>query len=88
MYLGRIVELGPRQAVFEDPRHPYTKSLMLAVPIADPRQRRMHETLKFKPVPSPMFPLGHEPERSAYDEVAPGHYVLRHSRGHGDTWQQ
>ncbi len=77
MYLGRIVELGPRQAVFEDPRHPYTKSLMLAVPIADPRQRRMHENLKFKPVPSPMFPLGHEPERSAYDEVAPSHYVLR-----------
>jgi peptide/nickel transport system ATP-binding protein/glutathione transport system ATP-binding protein len=79
MYLGRIVELGPRQAVFEDPRHPYTKSLMLAVPIADPRQRRMHENLKFKPVPSPIFPLGHEPERSAYDEVASGHYVLRHS---------
>ncbi|MGF9762397.1 ABC transporter ATP-binding protein [Microvirga sp. 0TCS3.31] len=79
MYLGRIVELGPRRAVFEDPRHPYTKSLMLAVPIADPRQRRMHENLKFKPVPSPIFPLGHEPERSAYDEVAPSHYVLRQS---------
>jgi peptide/nickel transport system ATP-binding protein len=79
MYLGRIVELGLRQAVFEDPRHPYTKSLMLAVPIADPRQRRMHENLKFKPVPSPIFPLGYEPERSAYDEVAPSHYVLRQS---------
>jgi peptide/nickel transport system ATP-binding protein/glutathione transport system ATP-binding protein len=79
MYLGRIVELGPRQAVFEDPRHPYTKSLMLAVPIADPRQRRMHEIVKFKPVPSPILPLGHEPERSAYDEVTPGHYVLRQS---------
>jgi peptide/nickel transport system ATP-binding protein/glutathione transport system ATP-binding protein len=79
MYLGRIVELGPRQAVFEDPRHPYTKSLMLAVPIADPRQRRMHENLKFKPVPSPIFPLGYEPERSVYDEVAPSHYVLRQS---------
>src|SRR6202795_77917 len=43
MYLGRIVELGSRSAVLEDPRHPYTKSLLSAVPIADPRNRRIHE---------------------------------------------
>ena len=39
MYLGRLVEVGPRPAVFEDARHPYTKTLMAAVPIADPRRR-------------------------------------------------
>jgi peptide/nickel transport system ATP-binding protein/glutathione transport system ATP-binding protein len=77
MYLGRIVELGSRAAVFEDPRHPYTKSLLAAVPIADPRQRRMHDDLTFRPVPSPVFPVGHRPAASHYDEVAAGHLVLR-----------
>ncbi|MDA7469911.1 ABC transporter ATP-binding protein, partial [Planktomarina temperata] len=41
MYLGRIVEIGTRQEVFEDPRHDYTKTLMAAVPVADPRQRTL-----------------------------------------------
>jgi ABC-type glutathione transport system ATPase component len=77
MYLGRIVELGPRSAVFEDPRHPYTKSLMSAVPIPDPQQRRIHDGQSFRPIPSPIYPVGHKPERSVYDEVGPGHYVLR-----------
>ena len=77
MYLGRIVELGPRSAVLEDPRHPYTKSLLSAVPIADPRNRRIHENPSSTPIPSPIFPIGHTAERSAYDQVAPGHYVLQ-----------
>ena len=77
MYLGRIVELGSRSAVLEDPRHPYTKSLLSAVPIADPRNRRIHEKPSSTPIPSPIFPIGHTAARSAYDEVAPGHYVLQ-----------
>ncbi len=78
MYLGRIVELGPRPAVFEDPRHPYTKTLMAAVPVADPRRRRIHEAPSATPIVSPIYPLGHRPEPSSYDEVTPGHFVLRH----------
>jgi ABC-type glutathione transport system ATPase component len=77
MYLGRLVELGPRAAVFEDPRHPYTKTLMAAVPVADPRRRRIHEAPSASPVVSPIFPLGHAPEPSRYDEVTPSHFVLR-----------
>ncbi|MEM8824275.1 MAG: ABC transporter ATP-binding protein [Pseudomonadota bacterium] len=76
MYLGRIVEIGPRAAVFEDPRHPYTKALMSAVPIADPRQRKTERDLNFKPIPSPIHPVGYQPDPPVYQEVAPGHLVL------------
>jgi len=77
MYLGRIVELGTRRQIFEDPRHPYTRSLLKAVPIADPRQRKSERDLNFKPIPSPIFPVGHVAGPSVYDEVAPGHLVLK-----------
>jgi len=68
MYLGRIVELGP------DPRFggssaSYTKSLLSAVPIADPRNRRIHENPSSTPVPSPIFSHRAHCGRSAYDEV-------------------
>ena len=76
MYLGRIVEMGPRAAVFENPQHPYTQALMKAVPIADPRQRKDEKDLNFKPIPSPIHPVGYEAEPSVYREVAPGHQVL------------
>jgi len=77
MYLGRIVELGTRRQIFEDPRHEYTRALMKAVPIADPRKRKSEKDLNFKPIPSPIFPVGHEPGPSVYQEVAPGHLVLQ-----------
>ncbi|MBS0123923.1 ABC transporter ATP-binding protein [Thetidibacter halocola] len=82
MYLGRIVEIGPRRAVFEDPQHPYTRALMKAVPIADPRQRKSEKDLNFKPIPSPIHPVGYEPERSVYHEVSPGHFILTSESGY------
>ena len=77
MYLGRIVEIGPREAVFEDPHHDYTKSLLSAVPVADPRQRGPRNEVRFRPVPSPIFLAGHDPRPSAYDEAGPEHFILR-----------
>jgi peptide/nickel transport system ATP-binding protein/glutathione transport system ATP-binding protein len=82
MYLGRIVEMGPRAAVFENPQHPYTQALMKAVPIADPRKRKSEKDLNFKPIPSPIHPVGHEPGPSVYKEVDPGHFVLTSDSGY------
>ncbi|NQY59250.1 ABC transporter ATP-binding protein [Cognatishimia sp.] len=82
MYLGRIVEMGSRAQVFENPQHAYTRALMKAVPIADPRQRKEEKDLNFKPIPSPIHPIGYEPEPSKYDEVAPGHFVLTTDSGY------
>ncbi len=82
MYLGRIVEIGPRRAVFEDPQHPYTRALMKAVPIADPRKRKSEKDLNFKPIPSPIHPIGYEAAPSEYDEVSPGHFVLTTDSGY------
>ena len=76
MYLGRIVEIGPRRAVFENPQHAYTQALMKAVPIADPAQRKSENDLNFKPIPSPIHPTNYQPAPSMYKEVGPGHTVL------------
>ncbi|WP_435138060.1 ABC transporter ATP-binding protein [Pseudopelagicola sp. nBUS_19] len=82
MYLGRIVELGPRRSVFENPQHPYTQALMKAVPIADPTRRKTEKDLNFKPIPSPIHPIGYEPGPSEYEEVGPGHKVLISNSGY------
>ena len=82
MYLGRIVEIGARSAVFENPQHAYTKALMKAVPIADPRRRKKEKDLNFKPIPSPIHDLDYSPAPSQYNQVAPGHYVLTTDSGY------
>ena len=57
MYLGRIVEIGPADAVYEDPIHPYTVSLLSAVPIPDPRANAAREQVILEgDVPSPANP--------------------------------
>jgi peptide/nickel transport system ATP-binding protein len=91
MYLGRIVEIGPLEEVFRHPIHPYTTSLLAAVPVPDPKYRRTHPIPKGE-IPSPINPppgcrfhprclsaksmcSTHPPELV---EVRPGHSVACH----------
>ncbi|MDH0093394.1 MULTISPECIES: dipeptide ABC transporter ATP-binding protein [Achromobacter] len=81
MYLGQIVEIGPRRAIFENPQHPYTKKLMAAVPIADPQRRHRERSLLVDEIPSPMRRVGDEPLVEPLVAVGDGHFVARHAIG-------
>ena len=93
MYLGRVVEMGPRERIFSAPTHPYTEALMAAAPIADPRLKRDKLVIEGD-VPSPMNPptgchfhtrCPHAEDRCRAEApvlrpVADGHVVACHLR--------
>ena len=81
MYLGQIVEIGPRSAVFEGPRHAYTKKLMGAVPVADPARRHAKRVLAVDEMPSPIRALDDEPVFAPLVMVGPDHFVAEHRIG-------
>ena len=79
MFLGEIVEIGPRAAIIENPQHPYTKKLITAVPAPDPARRRLRRGISNDEVPSSMRPADYVPQQRLYREVAPGHVVQEFS---------
>lgn len=100
MYLGRIVELADKKALFERPLHPYTEALLSAVPLPDPKAERRERIILSGDVPSPINPPAgcHFHTRCPYAtarckaesptmrEVAPGHRVSCHLHEHGISW--
>ena len=76
MYLGEIVEIGPREAIFGNPQHPYTKRLLAAVPIADPARRLQKRPVSNDEIKSPIRPADYVPPVRQYREVSPGHAVM------------
>jgi glutathione transport system ATP-binding protein len=77
MYRGRIVEMGPRSAVFENPQHPYTRKLMAAVPVADPAHRRPQRVLLSDEMPGNIYPQGENIASVPLVQVSPGHFVAQ-----------
>jgi peptide/nickel transport system ATP-binding protein len=75
MYLGEIVEIGPRAAVFGNPQHPYTKKLMAAVPVPDPSRRGMKREVANDEIRSPVRAPDYQPPIRQHREVSPGHVV-------------
>jgi peptide/nickel transport system ATP-binding protein len=75
MYLGEIVEIGPRAEIFGNPQHPYTKKLLGAVPLPDPSKRSARNPVSNDEVASAVRAPDYVPPPRRYSEAGPGHLV-------------
>ncbi|RYD22194.1 MAG: ABC transporter ATP-binding protein [Spirochaetia bacterium] len=75
MYLGEIVEIGPREAIFANPRHPYTQKLLAAVPLPDPERRQVREGHDVSELQSALRPVDFVSTSKPMLEMSVGHFV-------------
>ncbi|MBE6626357.1 MAG: ATP-binding cassette domain-containing protein [Ruminococcaceae bacterium] len=72
MYYGKIVELGTSDELFAHPFHPYTRSLLSAIPLPDPITEKNRKRIVY----NPMLDHDYSKEQPVLQEVYPGHFVL------------
>ncbi len=72
MYFGKIVELATSEELFKFPAHPYTKSLLSAIPVPDPRTEKNRKRITY----NPMLDHDYRTEQPTMKEIYPGHFVL------------
>tara|TARA_E500000318_G_scaffold99751_1_gene101983 strand:- start:5011 stop:6825 length:1815 start_codon:yes stop_codon:yes gene_type:complete len=77
MYMGEIVEIGPRASVLYAPRHAYTRRLLESVPVADPFTAPARQRGENTEIVSPIRAPGYQPPLRQYDQIADGHFVMR-----------
>ncbi|MFT6307569.1 MAG: peptide/nickel transport system ATP-binding protein [Halioglobus sp.] len=75
MYLGEIVEIGPRRTILDNPQHPYTQKLIAAAPIPDPTARRARTGLMSDELKSPVRPLGWQANPEPLIQRGEDHWV-------------
>ncbi|MBS7699908.1 MULTISPECIES: ABC transporter ATP-binding protein [unclassified Chelatococcus] len=75
MYLGELVEVGPRAEIFSNPRHPYTRRLLSAVPVPDPARRGQRSAPPVLELNSPIRPRDYQPPKRRYIEISAGHFM-------------
>ncbi|WP_421915250.1 ABC transporter ATP-binding protein [Mesorhizobium sp.] len=80
MYLGQIVEMGTRDQVFSNPRHPYTRRLIEAVPVPDPARRRSRFARLEHEIPSATRKIGEAPMKLILQDFGNGHLVAAGNR--------
>ena len=86
MYLGEIVEIGPRAAIFGNPQHPYTKRLLAAVPVPvpDPARRLRKRPVSNDEIKNPVRAPDYVPPVRQYRDASPGHVVMIW----GEEWEK
>lgn len=72
MYYGKMVELAPADELFDHPLHPYTKSLLSAIPLPDPEYERGRKRITYNPLAEHDYSV----QQPTMREVKPGHFIL------------
>ena len=71
MYAGRVIETGTTEEIFENPMHPYTKSLLSAIPLPDPEYEKNRQRIVYNPLAEHDYSV----DKPSLREVCPGHFV-------------
>ena len=71
MYYGKMVELAPSDELFLNPLHPYTRSLISAIPLPDPIYEKQRKRITYNPLAEHDYSV----DKPSFREVKPGHFV-------------